>query len=376
MARSTLALTPRVDNVDDVMAEHINTLQTNQEEIWNTLSFVEATELTIDAAGAITVTQNYHTVDTNADAASDNLDTITISGNIEEGTILIIRPDNDARTVVVRHNQGNIMCNGNADITLDDSHDFAFLVYDETLVKWMAFGGGLSNVVDDLTPELGGDLSLNGHNIDFPTTANISDCLDEDDMATNSATMLATQQSIKAYVDNETDYDLIEDANASGGAVASFDFTTIPATYKHLRLICSLRSDNAATSDTMRIRFNNVSTNTYYSLYYIISHNASLTTAEYLAAAEIVMTGTCGDTSPADTFVPADIYIPNYTSANINKIAYVSAGTFFNTTTGNIAIRNGLGVSDNTPAISRITIYPGTGANWKQYSRISLYGMN
>lgn len=60
---------------------------------------------------------------------------------------------------------------------------------------------GLSNIVEDLTPQLGGDLDLNGKNIDFPTTANISDCLDEDNMASDSATALATQQSIKAYAD-------------------------------------------------------------------------------------------------------------------------------------------------------------------------------
>ena len=57
-------------------------------------------------------------------------------------------------------------------------------------------------IVNDTSPQLGGDLDLNGSNIDFPTTANISDCLDEDDMATDSATMLATQQSIKKYVDD------------------------------------------------------------------------------------------------------------------------------------------------------------------------------
>ena len=139
MARSTLALTPKVDKVDDVLAAHVNTLQTNQEKIWNTLAFVEATELTI-AAGVITVTSNYHTVDTAGDIASDDLDTITISGNIGEGSILVIRPDHTDRTVIIKHNTGNILCNGNMDITLDDSHDFAFLVYDETLVKWMAFG--------------------------------------------------------------------------------------------------------------------------------------------------------------------------------------------------------------------------------------------
>ncbi len=63
---------------------------------------------------------------------------------------------------------------------------------------------GISNVVEDTTPELGGDLSLNGHNLDFPTTANISDVLDEDNMVSNSATKLSTQQSIKAYVDTKT----------------------------------------------------------------------------------------------------------------------------------------------------------------------------
>ena len=65
-------------------------------------------------------------------------------------------------------------------------------------------GGGLANVVEDTTPQLGGDLDLNSKNIDFPTTANISDCKDEDNFASNSATMLATQQSIKAYVDGLT----------------------------------------------------------------------------------------------------------------------------------------------------------------------------
>ena len=67
-----------------------------------------------------------------------------------------------------------------------------------------ALAGGMTDLVDDLSPQLGGDLDLNGHNIDFPTTANISDCLDEDDMSSDSATKLATQQSIKAYTDSQS----------------------------------------------------------------------------------------------------------------------------------------------------------------------------
>ena len=72
-------------------------------------------------------------------------------------------------------------------------------------------GGGLGNVVEDTTPQLGGDLDMNGNSIDFPSTANISDVLDEDNMASDSATKLATQQSIQAYVDTAI-------SGVSGGA--------------------------------------------------------------------------------------------------------------------------------------------------------------
>lgn len=61
----------------------------------------------------------------------------------------------------------------------------------------------LVNVVEDTTPQLGGNLDVNSKSIIFPTTT-IVDVLDEDNMASNSATALATQQSIKAYVDAAT----------------------------------------------------------------------------------------------------------------------------------------------------------------------------
>ena len=63
--------------------------------------------------------------------------------------------------------------------------------------------GAIASVVEDTSPQLGGDLDLNSQNLDFPTVANISDCLDEDAMGSNSATALATQQSIKAYADTK-----------------------------------------------------------------------------------------------------------------------------------------------------------------------------
>ena len=110
------------------------------------LNFTADTELTI-ATGAITITQNWHNVDTEADAATDDLD--TINGGTD-GYFLILRPNNTARTVVIRHNVGNILCVGNANFTLDDDHDFVILVYEATLAKWcVTQGSSLVNAILD-----------------------------------------------------------------------------------------------------------------------------------------------------------------------------------------------------------------------------------
>jgi hypothetical protein len=71
----------------------------------------------------------------------------------------------------------------------------------------------------DTTPQLGGDLDLNGNAFDFPTTANIDDVLDEDNMSSNSAVKLATQQSIKAYVDANASGDIISEGDSNAEIV-------------------------------------------------------------------------------------------------------------------------------------------------------------
>ena len=82
------------------------------------------TELTI-ATGVITITKSYHSVDTQDDDPTDNLD--TINGGVE-GQILIIRANNVARTIVVKNGTGNIVCG--TDCTLDSDKDTWTALYD------------------------------------------------------------------------------------------------------------------------------------------------------------------------------------------------------------------------------------------------------
>ena len=92
-------------------------------------------ELTI-ASGAITVTSSIHPVDTEADAASDNLD--TISGGVD-GQHLWIHSVGMSRTVVVTES-GNVWIGGGAGrtISLTDSDQWLHLIYFGVYSKWVA----------------------------------------------------------------------------------------------------------------------------------------------------------------------------------------------------------------------------------------------
>lgn len=91
-------------------------------------------ELTI-AAGAITMLNaGTIVVDTEADAASDDLDTITATNAID-GDIIVLKAAGDARTVVIKDGTGNIACG--ADFSLDNTLDRIMLQWDAGNATWV-----------------------------------------------------------------------------------------------------------------------------------------------------------------------------------------------------------------------------------------------
>jgi len=85
-----------------------------------------STELTI-ASGAVTISQTYHDIDTEGDASSDDLDTIS---GATEGRILILRANHTDRTVVLKNGTGNLNIGG--DIYLDDINKRVILIGDSS----------------------------------------------------------------------------------------------------------------------------------------------------------------------------------------------------------------------------------------------------
>lgn len=105
------------------------------------LGLGSASELTI-SSGNITITKAYHTVDTEADAATDNLD--NINGGVD-GDIIIIRQASSPRDVTLRDNgggTGNLRLAGGSNFMLSNTQSTIRLV--KTAVNWLEVSRSLN----------------------------------------------------------------------------------------------------------------------------------------------------------------------------------------------------------------------------------------
>jgi hypothetical protein len=94
------------------------------------------------AAGVIAVRDNaiqHIRIDTEASAATDDLDTITAG---VDGQVITLSSNNNARDPTIKHNTGNLLLNGAVDFTLNNTADTISFVYNSALVKWCEIGRG------------------------------------------------------------------------------------------------------------------------------------------------------------------------------------------------------------------------------------------
>lgn len=88
-------------------------------------------ELTI-SGGVVSITNDSHRIDTEADAATDDLD--TINGAAFDGQRLIIRAENSARTVKVADGTGNLVLG--SDFSMSNTDKRLMLEFDLTSGNW------------------------------------------------------------------------------------------------------------------------------------------------------------------------------------------------------------------------------------------------
>ena len=166
-------------------------------------------------------------------------------------------------------------------------------------------------------------------------------------------------------------WELINDINLTSGDQASFDFQSIPPTYKHLKILLSGRSTRAGqVFDSVTLKANNDTGNNYFG--YIQFRGGS--SEQVSAGAPFALTYVAAASSPTNWQSNAEVTIFNYANTNVHKTWQSRGMDFENSAAGGLWIYDGGGIWASTSAINRITLTPSNG-NWKQYSRATLFGI-
>lgn len=167
-------------------------------------------------------------------------------------------------------------------------------------------------------------------------------------------------------------YIKIASTTVGAGGAASVTFSSIPSTYTDLVVKMSTRSTSTGNvAVNTYIKFNGTSTGYSERLLYgngTAAASASQSTTQFNWAGQMPAVS-----ATANTFSNAEVYIPNYTSANYKSISADSV-TENNATSASIYVDAGLW--SNTPAITSIAFTEQYGANFAQYSTFTLYGIS
>jgi hypothetical protein len=127
MATTTLPAASYINDASRTEGEAKQFFEDLRQVIEEMPGSVASTELTI-SSGNITPSQGYHSVDTEADAASDDLTTISTT-NMADGRLLLLHSVTASRDVVIKHAAG-----GSGQIHLVDGHDVTLADSDQSII--------------------------------------------------------------------------------------------------------------------------------------------------------------------------------------------------------------------------------------------------
>lgn len=168
---------------------------------------------------------------------------------------------------------------------------------------------------------------------------------------------------------NPLTYELISTSFGTG-ASGVITFSSIPATYKHLQLRVTMRTDNAAPTNTASITFNS-DTAANYSSHKFGSVNGANVSSGLASQSNMALFTFPANSQTAGSYSASVLEILDY--ANTNKFKTVRLLTGYTTgTPSEVALSSGAWRS--TSAVTSLTITAATGS-YMTPSRFSLYGI-
>ena len=161
-------------------------------------------------------------------------------------------------------------------------------------------------------------------------------------------------------------YVLISTVTVGSGGASTIDFTSIPATYTDLKLVCSLR--NSGANNWAGLIFNGSAASfTMKNIKAYATTATSQSVTDYIYVAQQNMS-----TDTSNTFSSVEVYIPNYTS---NKYKSVSMDTVGENNATESYAELTAGLWSNTAAITQIDLVERTNSGWQVGTIATLYGI-
>jgi hypothetical protein len=161
-----------------------------------------------------------------------------------------------------------------------------------------------------------------------------------------------------------------------GAGASSYDVTSISASYDHLYLVVSARTDRAATyTDEHWLTINGDTASNYSStaLYAGTSTPGSNRNAGAVKIENLIVAGA---SVSADNFSGMELWIPNYAGTTGYKQVLAKCVMPNDSTTDyRWYVNVTAGLWDSTVAINQITLTPKNGDDYIQYSTFTLYGV-
>ena len=163
-------------------------------------------------------------------------------------------------------------------------------------------------------------------------------------------------------------YNLIASQVVGSGGASSVDFSSIPQTYTDLKLVMSVRCNNAAFYSKSEISFNGSTSN---QVFRDLTGDGSSPSSSNASNFQFIGVG---NNNTANIFSNTELYIPNYTSSNYKCASLETNDENNSTAAGAAYVEMQALLWSSTAAINEITITGITG-NFVQYSTFYLYGI-
>jgi hypothetical protein len=158
------------------------------------------------------------------------------------------------------------------------------------------------------------------------------------------------------------------------GGTSIITFNDIPQTYKHLQIRGIGRTNRSANGDYGLVRFNGDSSVSNYTSHYLQGNGTSAASGVYQQSFAGCLWSRWGAASDGSSIFGAGIFdILDYTNTNKYKTTRDLGGLETNTSNSQINFESTVWMANTE--ITSISIVPGAGTSWNQYSRFSLYGI-